>query len=374
MNSEVRMRFHRLFPLLVFVSVLLVAPCASARTVVDAMGRTVTIPETVERVICSGSGSLRLLTYLGAQDLIVAVDSIEKRGAQVDARPYAIANPQFKDYPLFGEFRGFDNPELIVGLDPQPQVILKTYATSGHDPIQLQEKTGIPVVVVNYGNLTHGRADLNAALRIMAEVVGKAGRAEEVIAYFDAAEADLRRRAALVSEAARPSCYVGGLAMRGGHGFRSTEPAYAPFAFLGARNVAASLATGAELSHADVSKEQIIVWDPEIVFLDVATTRLSGQASGLEELRTDPAYAGLSAANKGRVYGVLPYNSYTQNFDSILANAYFIGKTLYPEAFADVEPVAKADEIYTFLVGKPVFDRLQSDFEGMVFAPIKVRP
>jgi ABC-type iron transport system FetAB ATPase subunit len=76
-----------------------------------------------------GPGALRLLTYLEAQDKIVAVDDMEKQRLQFDARPYALANPQFRDYPIFGEFRGHDHPERILTLDPLPQVIFKTYSS-----------------------------------------------------------------------------------------------------------------------------------------------------------------------------------------------------------------------------------------------------
>jgi iron complex transport system substrate-binding protein len=89
-------------------------------TVVDGAGRKVEVPLHPERVICSGAGYLRLLVYLQAQNLAVAVDDMEKQRPRFEARPYALANPQFKTLPLFGEFRGHDNPELIVSLDPQP--------------------------------------------------------------------------------------------------------------------------------------------------------------------------------------------------------------------------------------------------------------
>jgi iron complex transport system substrate-binding protein len=49
------------------------------RTLTDAVRREVKLPDRIERVICSGAGCLRLLTYLQAQNLIVAVDDIEKR-------------------------------------------------------------------------------------------------------------------------------------------------------------------------------------------------------------------------------------------------------------------------------------------------------
>ena len=80
----------------------------------------------------------------------------------------------------------------------------------------------------------------------------------------------------------------------------------------------------------------------------------------------------LSAVRQGRVYGLLPYNWYTKNYGSILANAYFIGTVLYPERFADVDPAAKADDIYTFLVGKPVFGQMNQSFAGLAYTRVPV--
>jgi iron complex transport system substrate-binding protein len=37
-----------------------------------------------------------------------------------------------------------------------------------------------------------------------------------------------------------------------------------------------------------------------------------------------------------------------------------------------VDPAAKADEIYTFLVGKPVFKDMDGLFRGMAFQPVPV--
>jgi iron complex transport system substrate-binding protein len=76
---------------------------------------------------------------------------------------------------------------------------------------------------------------------------------------------------------------------------------------------------------------------------------------------------------KGLVYGALPYNWYTTNYGSVLANAYFIGKILYPERFADIDPMAKTDDIYTILVGKPVFAEMNDLFQGLVFRPLSMQ-
>ncbi|TVR89469.1 MAG: iron ABC transporter substrate-binding protein [Spirochaetaceae bacterium] len=343
------------------------------RTITDMAGREVTIPATVDRVICSGSGALRLLTYLQAHDKIVAVDSAEM-GTPVDVRPYAIANPQFKDYPVFGDFRGMDNPERILGLEVQPQVILKI--EGGYDYEQLAARTGIPVVVIGYGDLNTDRATLDATLRLMAEVVGAEARAEELITYFNSLIEDLRERGA-ASSSSKPSTFVGGIAARGAHGFTATERNFTPFALLGARNVAArtaangSSSTEASSSHATIAREQLLEWDPDYIFLDLATTR--GGGGGLEQLRDDPIYRGMSAVQNDRVFGLLPYNSYTRNFDTVLANSYYIGTVLYPEAFSDIDPHAKADEIYTFLNGAAAMAELRAMFPGKVFAPLSVR-
>ena len=367
------MRFPHYLLSCLLILALAVPAAAGTRTVTDSTGKSLTLPEKINHVICSGPGSLRLLTYLQAQDLIVGVDDIEVRRRQFDARPYAIANPQFKKLPVFGQFRGFDNPELILNLEPQPDVILKTYRTMGHDPDELQDKTGIPVVVINYGDLGALRPDLYKTLRIMGEVVGKADRAEAVIDFMEAQIADLAKRTADVPEEARPSVFVGGVAKKGPHGYQSTEPTYPPFAFVKAKNLARTPnMTGKELSHADVAKEKIVEWNPDYLFLDLSTLQMGDEAGGLYELRNDPAYRILTAVKEGRVYGLLPYNWYTQNYGCILANAYYVGKLIYPERFADVDPAAKADEIFTFLVGKPVYKDMDAMFQNMAYKPLPV--
>lgn len=362
---------------IVLVTCLLVSHTAGAadRTFTDALGRVVSVPETVDRGICSGSGCLRLLTYLQAEDMIVGVDDMEGRRSKFAARPYALANPQFKTMPIFGEFRGHDNPELILTLEPPPQVVLKTYTSSmGYDPQELQDKTGIPVVALNYGNLGDLRPALYETLRLMGDIVGKTERAEEVIAFIDGAIADLQSRTADIAAEQRPAVFLGGVAFKGPHGLQSTEPAYPPFVLLNANNRAFDPSfSQKELSNSTVSKEQIVAWDPEYLFLDLATLQMGEGAGGLHELRTDPAYRLLSAVENNRVFGVLPYNWYTANYGSILANAYFIGTILYPERFKDVDPRQKADEIYRFLVDKPVFGLMDDSFQDLVFRNIPVK-
>ncbi len=344
------------------------------RVVTDALGREVAVPAQVAHVIGSGAGCLRLLTYLQALDRVVAVDDMEARRERFAARPYALANPQLRELPVFGEFRGHDNPELILTLDPRPDVIFKAWgATTGIDPDALQARTGIPVITVATGDLLGGRPTLLRSLRLIGRVLGEPQRAEDVIAFLADTLDDLATRSADIPDTARPGVYLGGVAFRGPHGLASTEPAYPPFELVGARNLAQDPARGArDLSHADVAPEMILAWDPDVIFLDLATLQLGDRQGGLHELRTEPAYRTLTAVQEGRVYGLLPDNWYAENFGSVLANAYFVGKILHPDRFADVDPAARADAIFRFLVGAPVFDDLDAAFGGLAFQPLPV--
>jgi len=233
------------------------------------------------------------------------------------------------------------------------------------------KKTGIPVIILDYGNLGRHRNALFQSLHIMAEVLDKRERAEHVIAFFDGLIADLQNRTAEIPDDNRPGCFVGGIAYRGPRGFQSTEPIYPPFSFINARNLARDPSLNDRvLPHSSIAKEKIVVWDPAYLFLDLSTLQMGGKAGGLYELQTDRAYRLLTAVKSSRVYAVLPYNWYSQNFGSIMANAYFIGKMLYPQKFADIDPPARADEIYTFLVGKPVFAKMNAAFGCLAFQPV----
>jgi iron complex transport system substrate-binding protein len=366
--------------LLLPVILLLILSCkpnfsddTQVRTITDSSGRIVEIPLKINNFICSGSGSLRLAVYLQAVDRVCAVDDIEGRTTRFDARPYALANPQFKDLPVFGQFRGFDNPELILGLPTKPDVIFKTYPESGHDPVELENKTGIPVVILDYGNLQNKREDLYNSLKIMGDVLGKQKRADEVIEFIENEINTLVSRTKQTATGEIKSCYIGGVAYRGPHGLQSTEPAYPPFTMANVTNIAfESLEDKSETAHADISKEVLVKYDPDYIFIDLSTLQADAKANALYELKNDPVYRELKAVKQQMVYGVLPYNWYTQNFGSIIADAYFIARLMYPEEFVDIDPQKKADEIYMFLVGKPLFNEMNTQFENLAFKKIEL--
>ena len=81
-------------------------------------------------------------------------------------------------------------------------------------------------------------------------------------------------------------------------------------------------------------------------------------------------YDSLSAVKNDNVYTICPFNAYATNMEIAIADAYFIGKTIYPDKFSDIEINDQADEIYEALVG----DKYQSvlDSEGHSFRKFKI--
>jgi len=357
------------------------APPSSAQTgdqkemtLTDGFGRTVTFGTPVGSVLCSGSGTLRYLVYLQGENLVAGVDSIEKQHRDEEGRPYALVHRErLQQLPLFGEFRGKDDPEKIIGIDPD--LVFKggstgtAYGTSAAEADALQEKTGVPVVGFAYGSLRNDaeKTEMYTALRVMGKAIGNDARAEEVIAYIEATIADLEARTRDIPPEEQKRVYIGGVSAAGAHGIISTEPAYPPFLWVHADNVASGLGT----AHADVAKEAIVDWDPDYIFIDAGTTRMDNEGA-VGQLRDDPALLGLTAVKEGRVYGVLPYNFYSTNYETVFSNAYYIGKVLYPDRFADIDPAEKAEEIMTFFVGEPVFSELNSQFNDFGFRPVSL--
>ena len=327
------------------------------RTITDSTGRTVTIPETVESIVCVNVGALRYTCYMQAQDLVVGVEDYEQEPTM--SRLYNYVNfEQFSSLPVIGS-NGEHYPEAIISANPD--VIIMSAAES-KDADDLQDKTGIPVVVVPGSDTT---LDDNAyeTIRLMGEVYGKEDRAEELTNYLDSVKADLETRTADIPDADKPTVYVGGVSFKGHHGFEGTEANYGPFVLIHANNLAD---TTGQSGAFDIDTEQVLAWDPDVIFLD-----FNGMALINEDYAKNPDfYQGPPAVREGRVYSQISFRSSASNLETALADAYYAATILYPEQFADIDPVEKAGEIFTALLGTNPYEDLKE--AGYEFRPIQL--
>lgn len=328
---------------------------ASTRSLTDCLDRSVQVPETVESVVCVGVGALRYTCYMDAAHLVVGIEDYEAEAGL--HRLYNYVNfDRFKDLPVIGG-NGAPYYEEIIHVSPQVIVMSRSAAV---DPQDLQEKTGTPVVVVPGSDSTLDE-DAFETIRLLGELYGMEQRAQELTAYLNGLREDLDRRTADIPDSDKPTVYVGGVAFKGYHGIEGTEAGYGPLTLIHAKNLADSTAqTGAF----NIDTEQLLSWDPEVLFLDF---------NGMELIREDYAknpefYQSLQAVQNGRVYSQISFRSFASNLETALADTYYAGCILYPDRFADVDPAEKAGEIFTMLLGEnPYADLKEAGYE---FRPI----
>lgn len=325
-------------------------------SITDMAGRTVQIPTQVNKVVGTGCSN-REIVYLNASDKMVGIEQPETNstggwGAQL---PYMVANPELMELPVVGDARkSIINYEKIAELNPDV-----VFATDAKQAEAIQSKTGIPTVVVYTGAVgtSEQMEKYKGSLKIMGKVLDKEDRAEELVNYINSYEEDLAKRTGSVSS--NVTIYLGGQAYRGSHGITSTNPFYPAFRLINANNVASTLNISDTSKAIQIDKEQLIKWNPDLIFIEE-----SSLAAAVNDINKHPEYKDIKAIKDGNVYGILSYCLYSYNKDELIANAYYIGKVLYPDQFSDVDPEKKADEIFTKFLGKAVYNDLKESQGG----------
>jgi len=320
----------------------LTAPAQDAvRTLTDIFGRDVPAPARVERLIALGSSQC-FVTNLGAQGLSVGVEDMEKRPS---TKPYIIVNQErVKDLPVIGKAGAvrIPNYEEIIRLKPDAIFIVSTERS---EPDLIQRKTGIPVFAVGYGVTNYDEATYLASLRLVGEVLGRRERAAELERYIKGLPAQLSFVPKAGEEA---TAYVGGLSYKGHQGLTSTSADFFPMKLA---HIANAVRAGGSPGHLFVNKEYLLANNPPLMFLDG-----NGLPLIREGLKTDPGFhERFRALREGRAWTLIPNTSYFMNPQILYVNAFFMAKAAYPEAYADLDPVAKAEEIFTAFNGVPLY-------------------
>ena len=333
---------------------------AVTKTVVDAYGRSVEVPKDAKTAATVGSGA-RFVVYAGAQDKLIAVTEMETTPTM--NRPYAIA---YKD--LFANLPSTSNGNHLLEtnvneeqlMDLNPDVIVSSRSAEECDA--LQKDTGIPVIGITYQNQLFTDNVYNS-ITCVGEALGTEDHANEVVDKLKEWDADLKARTADIADADKPSVYVGAVNYKGAKSFTGTYANYAPLVELNAKNVADETGQKAAV---DVDLEQIGNWDPDYMFLN---------AGNMDLMKTDYAnnqafFDGLKAFQQGNLYTQPFFNFNGTNIDTGICDTYFIGATIYPDKFADVDLKAKYSEIYTTLLGVDFYQVMQQsgmDFKSISF-------
>lgn len=332
-----------------------VALCQASLNIKDLAGRSLQVPANPKRIVCLSSGCLRLICYLGAQDKVVGVEAFESR--RKAGRPYMYANPELLKLPVVGPGgpQSIDKePNLEALVKVKPDLVFITYMSKANAD-SLQEKIGIPVVVLTYGRFATFDPVVFDSLRLAGRILVKEERSEQIVKFVEDAKKDLARRVGSTNNSSKPLVYAGAVGYKGAQGIVSTDPLYLPLEWIKCDNLAKSVS---KRKHVFIDDEKLLSWNPDIIFVD-------GMGLGVVEkeyAKKRGFFDSLKAFQQRKVYLLFPFNWYVTNIGTAVLDAYAAGKALYPKEFSDVNIPGKADEIYGFFVGKPVYAKMERDF------------
>ena len=323
------------------------ATTTNSRQITDLANRSVLVPDTVQRVVCIRPGAVRLVTMAGGFDFISGIEDNETGKANFT---HTLAYPQIKDIDVIGSRFGGD-PELIYA--NQPDVIFMA-TTTVEAANALQEKLNIPVIIIDGGDLGGNYAKLSRSLQIVGETLGTTSHVDSLLIYINQQKEELNNR----TKGHKPTnAYVGAITYKREQNLTATDPYYAALNFIGVANVASEVDSTivSPITGTFVDYEKIIDWNPEYIFVDRA-----GAAHADADFRNKPKLNSLlQAYNNNNIYVIWPYNNYHNNFESMLINAWYMGKCIYPDAFGDISMRDKGNEIFMMCYGRPIYDEME---------------
>ena len=321
-------------------------------TLIDNADRVVTVPRPIGRIVSITPDSTRAIIAFGGCDKLVGVDTYSKTCICYDSAENAprcaaqVCGGRLFELPEVGEYFTYVNPELVVGLEPD---VIFSYGGSAYIDAAntLQEKTGIPVVCAYPGSGTAYFDEMYSTFECIGTVVEKEGDAEELILFVEEKIDKVREVTLEIPEDEKPKVYLAGRSGGTMGGFTKTLTGYDPLDIAGGINVVEGYAAGMSM---EVSKEQIIAWNPDIILLSHGS--LKGEVPvTIESVLLDPDLQTLDAVKNKRVYYSLSLYCLGMPHARSLANVMYMAKLLHPEEFADLDVEEEGNEIYERFLG-----------------------
>jgi len=292
-------------------------PSANAKPFTDSGGRRVAVPDEVRRVFPAGPPASVTLFAVAPEKMLGWT-----RAPSPEARSFLPA--RYAELPEIGRLTGRGNTvnlENVVRLAPDLVLdVGSTTATYASLADQVQEQTHIPAVLIG-GRLT-GTA---ATLRTVGGLLGMSERAEALAQYAETVLGEVHEAVAKIPMAERPSVYVA----RGPRGLESTVAGSIGSEvvdLVGSRNVVGK--DTAPRSIVDVSPEQILAWQPDVI--------LTVDRRFYAAVQADPVWREVKAVQGGHFHFVpdLPFSWLDDPpAPNRLIGLLWLGKLLYPASF-----------------------------------------
>ena len=316
----------------------------AARQITDQLGRQVTIPDNVDRVVVLQHQTLNLLVQLDAtKDIVGVLNNWQKQLGS----GYARLAPELLKTPEVGDLTSV-NLESVVALHPQV-VFVTNYAPQ--EMIDQISQTGIAVVAISLRDDPKGEEHkmnpvlpdedkaytegLKKGIALIGEVVNHQKQAQALIDYTFSERKLTADRLKSIPPEKRIRTYMANpdLTTYGSGKYTGLMMSHA-----GAMNVAAATVKGFK----QVAMEQVLAWDPQVIFVQDRYPEVVGQ------INSDPQWQSIDAVKNHRVY-LMPEYAKAWGYpmpEALALGELWMAKKLYPQKFADIDMQKQADAYY----------------------------
>jgi ABC-type Fe3+-hydroxamate transport system substrate-binding protein len=329
-------------------------PVLAEVTVTDLKGRTVTLAEHPDRVLLGFYyEDFIAITGPGGIDKVVALS----RAPWAEWRPmqwaaYKAIYPQIDTLPDVGDTETSTfSVEAAIAATPDVALLAGWQFDALGEGVAQLEAAGIPVVVVDYNAQTLD-AHL-ASTRVIGALMGTSDRAEKLANLYETMITDTQKRVAAAGDAPK-RVYVE-LAKKGPS---EVGNSYGKGMWAGTIDLVggANIAAGQVENWGPLAPEYVLAQQPEVILLAGSewmaapeAVRVGFKADPAEvqdrmaAYLTRPGWADLPAAQTGEVHAI--YHGGARSLSDFVF-ARYLGKTLHPAAFADVDPQAELAAYY----------------------------
>lgn len=299
-------------------------------TVIDSSGRTVTLPEKLERLVPAGNPA-QMVIYSMTPERLIGWSGMPSENE------LSYMDEVFASLPEFGTFYGKKaNMNLEEIIKAEPDLIIDVGEVKdgiAEDMDGIQEQTGIPVIFLE--------AEINSLpemYRTLGKLLDKEEESNKKADYIKTTIEDAKEKSASIKDEDKVRVYYG--TGENGLGTNSAGTIHADVLdLIGAENVFEN--NGQKRSSwEEVSMEQVIEWNPEVILLT--------DGSIYDTILTDPLWESIEAVKEGKVYETPagPYNwmGRPPTINRVLGIKWS-GNLIYPEIY-DYDMIEETKEFY----------------------------
>ena len=294
--------------------------------ITDMIGREVEIPRGIERV--AAWKHLGTLVFgLGQQDKLIHQGLLN-----ATAKAMSAVDPEYAALPYFKSVTA----EELLALNTQ---LVFAYQDSDPNEIDQLTEVGIPVIVLKGETLEESYE----AARLIGKALECEDKAEEYINACQGIVDLVQERIKDVPEQERPKVFYAG-----------PKSIYTAASGDMLQNTMIKLAGGINVAEetigkwAQISPEQLIQWNPDVLFLGSSLGEYQG-----EDVFSDSALQTVNAVKNKEVY-LIPSNIGWWDFPAphCVLGIQFMATKLYPDRFEDIDMLQVADDFYLRFIGR----------------------